>query len=66
MILHDLILSFIVMTGLVKYVVPFFIHTRLVVDMRDCFTCSFTEFLPFCSKLYHFSNFKDFNSIAQD
>jgi len=54
------------MTGFVKYDSTIFIHNRLVVDMRDYFTCSFTEFFPFCIKLYYFSNFKDFNRIAQD
>ena len=52
------------MTGVVRYIPPFFIHNRLVLDMRDCFTCSFTEFFPFCIKLYYFSNFKDFNKIT--
>lgn len=32
--------------------------------MRDCYTCSFTEFHPFCPKLYYFSNFKDFNTLT--
>lgn len=41
------------MTGLIKYG-PLY------------YTCSFTEFLPFCVKLYYFSNFKDFNRIARD
>ncbi len=27
--------------------------------------CSFTEFFPFCKKLYYFSNFKDFNTFTQ-
>lgn len=36
----------------------------VVLDMRDAFTCSFTEFYPFCPKLYYFSNFKDFNTNA--
>ncbi len=27
--------------------------------------CSFTEFFPFCNKLYYFSNFKDFNKLTQ-
>lgn len=35
-----------------------------LLDMSDCYTCSFTEFYPFCLKLYYFSNFKDFNTIA--
>jgi len=45
------------------------IHTTItmtdrfvVLDMRDAYTCSFTEFYPFCPKLYYFSNFKDFNT----
>jgi hypothetical protein len=54
------------MTGLVKYVPSLFIHNRPEPDMRDCYTCSFTEFLPFCVELYYFSNFKDFNWIARD
>ena len=36
-----------------------------VSDMKDCYICSFTEFAPFCFKLYYFSNFKDFNSSTQ-
>jgi hypothetical protein len=35
----------------------------LVVDMRDFYTCSFTEFFPFCNKLYYFSNYKDFSTL---
>ncbi|MEO6316525.1 MAG: hypothetical protein ABIU63_15100 [Chitinophagaceae bacterium] len=44
------------------------VHSRLhpqhylVIDTRDAYTCSFTEFLPFCRKLYCFSNFKDFRT----
>lgn len=34
-------------------------------DMTDCYTWSFPEFLPFCLQLYYFSNFKDFNMPAQ-
>ena len=37
----------------------------LVLDMSDCYTWSFPEFVPFCPQLYYFSNFKDFNSFAQ-
>ncbi|HMR91096.1 MAG TPA: hypothetical protein PKC69_02235 [Chitinophagaceae bacterium] len=29
-------------------------------DMRDCYTCSFTEFYPFCPELYYFSSLKKF------
>jgi len=34
----------------------------IVLDMSDCFTCSFTEFYPFTQGLYYFSSFKDFKS----
>jgi hypothetical protein len=37
---------------------------RIVLDTRDCFTCSFTEFLPFTSALYYFSSFKAFKTIT--
>ena len=41
-------------------------HIRqIILDTKDCCTCSFTEFVPFCLKLYYFSNFKDFNTPAQ-
>lgn len=33
----------------------------LILDMSDCYTWSFPEFIPFCPKLYYFSSFKDFN-----
>jgi hypothetical protein len=36
----------------------------MVWDTRDCYTCSFTEFFPFCSKRYYISNYKDFNFLA--
>jgi hypothetical protein len=38
----------------------------LIVDMSDCYTWSFPEFLPFCKQLYFFSTYKDFkrNSLA--
>lgn len=42
-----------------------FLSKHVVLDMRNSFTCSFTEFFPFCNKLYYFSNFKDFNRFAQ-
>jgi hypothetical protein len=37
----------------------------LILDMSDCYTWSFPEFVPFCLKLYYFSNFKDFNTSSQ-
>jgi hypothetical protein len=38
----------------------------VVIDMSDFYTGSFTEFYPFCHKLYYFSNYKDFNTFVQD
>jgi len=41
-------------------------HDKFVLlDMSDCYTWSFPEFVPFCPQLYYFSNFKDFNTLAQ-
>ena len=37
----------------------------VVLDMRDSYTCSFIEFLPFCVKLYYFSTRKAFPTFAQ-
>jgi hypothetical protein len=52
------------MTGIRCYTTVTIHSTYTVLDMRDCYTCSFTEFYPFCPKLYYFSNFKDFNTLA--
>jgi hypothetical protein len=38
---------------------------QVVVDMSDCYTWSFPEFVPFCPQLFYFSSFKDFNTFAQ-
>jgi hypothetical protein len=42
-------------------------HTNefLILDMSDCYTWSFPEFIPFCSHLYYFSSFKVFKTIAR-
>jgi hypothetical protein len=37
----------------------------LILDTRDSYVDSFTEFLPFCKELYFISNFKDFSTSAQ-
>lgn len=42
-----------------------FPNKRVELDLSDDYTCSFTEFFPFCVKLYYFSNFKDFNTFPQ-
>jgi len=38
---------------------------HLVLDMSDCYTWSFPEFIPFCPELFYFSNFKDFNTFSR-
>lgn len=38
---------------------------HLLLDMSDCYTWSFPEFIPFCNHLYDFSSFKDFNTTAR-
>jgi hypothetical protein len=53
------------MAGTIKNI-NFSLHKKhVVLDMTDSYTCSFTEFFPFCIKLYYFSNFKDFNTLPQ-
>lgn len=37
----------------------------LILDMSDCYTWSFPEFVPFCSHLYYFSSFKAFKTFTQ-
>jgi hypothetical protein len=37
----------------------------LILDMSDCYTWSFPEFIPFCPQLYYFSSFKVFKTLAQ-
>jgi hypothetical protein len=37
----------------------------LILDMSDCYTESFPEFIPFCPQLYYFSSFKAFKTFAQ-
>jgi len=56
---------FCIMTSSTKNITPLLNTMVLQQDMLDIYTCSFTEFLPFCSKLYYFSNFKDFNTPNQ-
>lgn len=42
----------------------FCINQYPVVDTRDCYTCSFKEFLPFNSGMYYYSSFKAFKTIT--
>ena len=42
------------------------IHVKyLILDMSDCYTWSFPEFIPFCTQLYYFSSFKAFKTLTQ-
>lgn len=36
----------------------------LIQDTGKDATCSFTEFIPFCSKLYYFSSYKNFKRFS--
>lgn len=36
----------------------------LILDMSDCYTWSFPEFIPFCPQLYYFSSFKAFGKFS--
>lgn len=43
----------------------FTVHTRYFISgVRNSYICSFTEFYPFCPKLYYFSTFKAFDAPA--
>ena len=53
------------MTELKKYSAKNNSVKYLILDMSDVYTWSFPEFIPFCIRLYYFSNFKDFNRLAQ-
>ena len=53
------------MTGSNKYTSFNRPVTYVVRDMSDSYACSFKEFMPFCLRLYYFSNFKDFNTVTQ-
>ena len=50
------------MTGIFNNKIKVANKKYLIIDTTDAFTCSFTEFLPFCSALYYFSNFKEFTA----
>jgi hypothetical protein len=44
---------------------PFTVLIRyFIAGVRNCYICSFTEFYPFCRKLYYFSTFKAFEAAA--
>lgn len=52
------------MTRCINHIASSYPDTIVVWDLRDCFTESFPEFVPFCSKLYYFSNYKDFSTTT--
>jgi len=53
------------MTGIITHIHSDFHKKQSLLDMTNSYTCSFTEFSPFCIKLYYFSNFKDFSTLPQ-
>jgi hypothetical protein len=53
------------MTTQSNHMTPKNIRGYLILDMSDCYTGSFPEFIPFCSGLYYFSSFKAFKTLAQ-
>ena len=53
------------MTRTGKHIIHQHPEKYVVLDMSDCYTWSFPEFVPFCPHLYYFSNFKDFNTLTQ-
>ena len=53
------------MKGASKHIKQINSSRHVIVDMSDCYTWSFPEFVPFCQKLYYFSNFKDFTTFPQ-
>lgn len=55
--------NFVGMTRKNHYSAPYTPAPVVQRDLRDCFTESFPEFVPFCSSLYYFSNFKDFSTL---
>ena len=54
------------MTGITIYISSKTISKYLpVFNTHDCYTCSFTEFLPFNSEMYYFSSFKAFENLMR-
>ncbi|GAA4321847.1 hypothetical protein [Flaviaesturariibacter amylovorans] len=54
------------MTREARHIQPCAHVTTVVLDLSDCFTWSFPEFLPFCSQLYYFSSLKNFDGSNYD
>ncbi|HEU4470941.1 MAG TPA: hypothetical protein VFR58_07660 [Flavisolibacter sp.] len=53
------------MTSKQKNIDPVIAVKPVILDMSDCYTWSFPEFIPFCSSLFSISTYKDFNTFAQ-
>jgi len=53
------------MTGIKKHIAAKCSVQYVVTGIEHFHICSFTEFLPFCHKLYFISNYKDFQTHAQ-
>ena len=53
------------MTRALKHILSNFRKQYIILDNPEREICSFTEFVPFCHKLYFISNYKDFNTPAQ-
>ncbi|HEV7330720.1 MAG TPA: hypothetical protein VGN63_06765 [Flavisolibacter sp.] len=52
------------MTNENNHIKPSYVAQRLILDMSDCYTWSFPEFVPFCTHLYYFSTFKAFKPVS--
>ncbi|WP_162946248.1 hypothetical protein [Chitinophaga barathri] len=52
------------MSGTILYQHPRITANRPAQDVMPLYTCISKQFRTFCKKLYYFSNFKDFNTLA--
>lgn len=53
------------MTGITLHTNQIHYVKYIILDISNSVTWSFPEFVPFCPHLFYFSNFKDFNKLAQ-
>ncbi|HEY0059697.1 MAG TPA: hypothetical protein VGB56_11200 [Flavisolibacter sp.] len=61
---NSLFRKFVRMALQTRYTIATLAVTHVVVDLSDCYTWSFPEFLPFCPSLFYFSTFKDFHTFS--
>lgn len=52
------------MTGIFLYTPITNFVRYIILDISNSVTWSFPEFVPFCPRLYYFSTYKDFNTLA--